>query len=242
MQPTAVDELALYFSNYNMALGVGTTDVLLINDGSGHFSDQTEARLGDFANVAFGPDAEIADLDGDGDNDILKLSVLYTALPFFIDWNGILYNSPLGFFDVRPFQQLPSDEVYMTEIGDLNGDGRLDIVQVGDRQDRVLLATAASPDTDVSYAIAHLDPSPRTENFGGNTALGDILGSRTTRHTLSALKRQRCPRTYSLDARLEKQKRFEKEATPGERETLERLISDYETDFNSPVPSHDRIQ
>ena len=58
--------------------------------------------------------------------------------------------------------------------------------------------------------------------------IGDFLGSKTTRHTASALRRQRCPRAYSLEERLERQRRLEEQASPEEREMLERLIDEYE--------------
>ena len=58
--------------------------------------------------------------------------------------------------------------------------------------------------------------------------IAEFLGSSTTRHTASALKRQRCPRRYSLETRLEKQRRIESEASSEELTVLERLIGESE--------------
>ena len=72
----------LYFANY-VPVGA-TTDVLLENDGTGHFFIATQPRLGDYANVAFGTNTEFHDVDNDGDRDIVKISTLYEAPPFEI--------------------------------------------------------------------------------------------------------------------------------------------------------------
>lgn len=164
--------LDIYFSNY--AQSGGTTDVLLINSGSGIFTDETDARLGDYANVAFGTAVEIFDVDNDGDNDIVKISTLYEALPFDARWLGILYNNGKGSFN--NVQELFNAQPYMFDIGDLNGDGMLDLYHQGDQQDRVLIATSMTPDVNVTYTVSQPSPSPRTTGFGGNSKLADIDG------------------------------------------------------------------
>ena len=75
----------LFFSNYVMD---GTTkDVLLINDGNGVFTDEGNDRLGNLINVAFGTQGAIADMDGDGDNDIVKLSAKPASRSLPDRWN-----------------------------------------------------------------------------------------------------------------------------------------------------------
>ena len=69
------DELPdLFFSNYQSS--PGTTDVLLINGGGGFFVEETVARLGDHANVAFGTGVELHDVDNDMDLDIITFGLL----------------------------------------------------------------------------------------------------------------------------------------------------------------------
>ena len=165
--------LDIYFSNYEP--NGGTKDYLLINDGSGNFSDQTAARLGNFANVAFGTSAEIHDVDNDGDNDIIKISTLYSAPPFGVG-QFILFNDGNGVFDNIPFQTMPTASPYMFAAGHLNGDNMIDFLQVGDTQDFTAITTSIVPDSNLNFNTQNLSPSPRTSGFGGNTKLADIDG------------------------------------------------------------------
>ncbi|MEE8156501.1 MAG: VCBS repeat-containing protein [Phycisphaerales bacterium] len=164
----------IFFSNYNPQFGVGTTDVLLINDGAGNFTDESAARLGQYAAVAFGTAAQIRDMDNDGDNDIVKISTLYAAPPFDSRWLGILYNDGNGVFHTLPAQEFPNFQPYMFDIADLNGDGMLDLFHEGDNQDRILLVTSITPDSNITFNVTMPDPSPRTAGFGGNTKIADI--------------------------------------------------------------------
>ena len=75
----------LYYVNYRVNSGGGTAkDFLLINDGTGHFTDQGALRAGDLLNSAFGTAGQIHDMDGDGDLDIVKNTTLYNVFP----WNS----------------------------------------------------------------------------------------------------------------------------------------------------------
>ena len=58
--------------------------------------------------------------------------------------------------------------------------------------------------------------------------IADFIGSSPTRHTPSALKRQRCPRTISPGERQHKQKRIESEASTERLADLNRLTEEYE--------------
>ncbi len=164
----------VYFSNY-----AGTTDVLLINDGTGFFTDDTAARLnsatfGDYANVGFGTSAEIVDIDNDGDNDIVKISTLFSVAP----WNNrgvfILYNDGTGFFNTRPFQELFLGDMYMFTLCDLTNDGMLDAFGQRDSQDTWSLTSAVTPDGPITIAQQQLTASARTSGFGGNVRSVDI--------------------------------------------------------------------
>ena len=163
----------IFFSNYNPNF-FSTTDVLLINDGSGNFTDETAVRLGEYANVAFGTAAQIRDMDDDGDNDLIKISTLFAADPFDSRWIGIIWNDGTGHFTANEPQELPNSEPYMFDLGDLDGNGLLDMFQEGDNQDRSLLNISAVQDTQITVEEHLADPSPRTNGFGGNTKLADI--------------------------------------------------------------------
>jgi len=163
----------LYFSNYKQ--NGGTTDVLMINDGTGNFTNETAARLGSYANVAFGTSVEIHDMDDDGDQDIVKISTLYGAAPFPIG-QFLLFNNGAGVFDAVPFQELPSNRPYMFAVGDLDKNGLLDMYLQGDQLDGYILAQSATPDTVVAFDSSVLTNTPRTEQFGGNTKMADVDG------------------------------------------------------------------
>ncbi|MHC4608777.1 MAG: FG-GAP repeat domain-containing protein [Planctomycetota bacterium] len=163
----------LFFSNYRM--GGGSMDILLINDGNGMFTNETVERLGSYANVAFGTSAEIHDLDNDGDNDIVKQSILYSWPPFDIG-QFILFNSGSGVFTDVPFQTMETGTPYMFTVADLNNDQMLDQFLQDENQDRLAIAQSVNPDSDIVYSTTLLTTSPRTAGFGGNTKTVDIDG------------------------------------------------------------------
>lgn len=162
----------LYFSNYRQ-FGA-TTDALLINDGNGFFTDETEERLGNLARVAFGTGAWIADMNNNGHADIVKISTLFSVSPFNTTGVFTLYNNGDGVFTEQPFQTIETSVPYMFAVSDLNNSGMLDLFIVRDTQDRVYTAQHINPDGTVNYQSSTISPSPRTTGFGGDIALGDI--------------------------------------------------------------------
>ena len=165
--------LDIYLANYE-EFG-GTVDFLLINDGAGNFTDESAARLGNLRNSAFGTVAEIHDVDNDGDNDIIKISTLYSASPFPIG-QFVLFNDGNGVFNTVPYETLGTASPYYFTAGHLNGDNMIDFANVGDVQDRTNVVTSVVPDTAVNYNVSNFSPSPRTGGFGGNAKLADIDG------------------------------------------------------------------
>ena len=163
----------LYFVNYRVNGGGGTAkDFLLINDGTGHFVDDGEARMGDLRNSAFGTAGQIADMDGDGDLDIVKNTTLYNVSP----WNSrgviVLFNDGEGQFN--NWQNLvPSSSPYMFEVVDFNGDGWLDLYVVDDGSDKVLTATSRTPDESLGFDVVNLGFSS-SNGFGGNVHAAEL--------------------------------------------------------------------
>ena len=163
----------LYFVNYRVNSGGGTAkDFLLINDGTGHFTDQGATRAGDLLNSAFGTAGQIHDMDGDGDLDIVKNTTLYDVFP----WNSrgviVLFNDGTGNFPT--WQNLvPSASPYMFEVVDFNGDGLLDLYVVDDGSDKALIATSHEADVSLGFTTTNLGFSS-SNGFGGNVHAADL--------------------------------------------------------------------
>jgi hypothetical protein len=157
-------------------------DVLLINDGNGFFTNETQARLGDYANVSFGTGIEIHDMNNDGYNDIVKLSTGGFVDPFDAIGVFILFNDGNGVFNTRPFQWINDIDIffaidtYMMTVGDLNNDGLLDVYLGDDLQDAIALAESINPDGTINY-IETVLTAPRTEELSGNMRMADLDGN-----------------------------------------------------------------
>lgn len=130
----------LYFGDYDSSGAGGSqqpgnkdlNDRLLINDGNGFFSDQSQSRMTSTMLLsAFGMAVAIEDFNLDGANDILKDTALNP--PQYV---AISYNNPnnKGFFNL--FNNFHTFAPYHTSTGDMNNDGRVDIVVSDDNQDR----------------------------------------------------------------------------------------------------------
>lgn len=76
------------------------------------------------------------------------------------------------------------------------------------------------------FVIPFEDFVQRPEPYLG--PLAAFVGSRPTRRTSAALGRERCPRTYSVEARRQKRHDIERQASADEREIVVRLVDDYE--------------
>ncbi len=131
----------LYFGDYDSSGAGGAqqssnqdlNDRLLINDGNGFFSDQSQARMtSTMLNSAFGNSVVVADFNGDGHNDIIKDTALNPPQNV-----SASYNNPanVGTFNVH--HVFHNEAPYHTSAGDLNRDGRLDLVISDDFDDRV---------------------------------------------------------------------------------------------------------
>ena len=163
----------IYFTNYRVNGGGGTAkDFLFMNDGTGVFTEEAEVRMGDLRNSAFGTACQIVDIDGDGDNDIVKVTTLFNVSP----WNSrgciIMYNDGTGNFS--NWQNIATGQSpYMIEVRDFTGNGQLDIFVVDDGSDRLFEITAVDPDVSVTFTQTNLGFSS-SNGFGGNVHAADI--------------------------------------------------------------------
>ncbi|WP_333592542.1 FG-GAP repeat domain-containing protein [Brevundimonas sp.] len=118
--PVDVDgdgDLDLYFSHVDWQ-GRDGRDALLINDGEGRFADETAARVP--AETGLTIDARFADLDGDGDLDMVRADRPTVS---------VLMNDGTGrFTDVTAAViGAVGDHVLAIELADFDGDGVTDL-------------------------------------------------------------------------------------------------------------------
>ncbi|MFT7536859.1 MAG: hypothetical protein ACI85K_002814, partial [Hyphomicrobiaceae bacterium] len=129
--------------------GGGAQNRLLLNDGSGVFADETAAQMPIDADVTH--DLVVADIDGDGDVDLL----------FANDGTSRLYrNQGNGFFvDATASLFAVAGGAAAIACGDVDGDGDLDVALGDAGQNRLLLNNGTGLFTEVtaSQLPAHLD-------------------------------------------------------------------------------------
>lgn len=148
----------LYFTDYNSTL----EDRLLINDGSGGFTDESSARMSNtMLNSGFGTSAAIMDMNGNGVNDIVK-GVAGAV--------GTFNNSGVGFFDLIDVNA--GGSAYFFNVGDLNNDGKPDIIISDDGTDIYLLNQGNGANGMADYLSFAFPAS--TNGFGGNSLVADL--------------------------------------------------------------------
>ncbi len=108
--------------------GGGLKDHIFVNDGTGKFTDETATRLAGTANPGADDNAVVwLDVDADGDADLLVASLSGPDRLLLNDGNGVFTLSP---------NATPNDTPgsLALAVADLDGDGRLDIVQAQGEQ------------------------------------------------------------------------------------------------------------
>lgn len=154
---TGDDYPDLYFIDYQSNL----EDRLLVNDGTGTFTDATDSLPSGFVSSFFGTATEIVDLNGDGHNDIVK-STSGTI--------RVAYNSGGGAF--VDWENIVTAAHYYVSTGDLNNDGKIDLIGPDDGIDKYLLNQGNGPDGFADFAVYSFPSS--TQGFGSNSVTADL--------------------------------------------------------------------
>ncbi|MCZ6698248.1 MAG: FG-GAP-like repeat-containing protein, partial [Planctomycetota bacterium] len=167
----------LYFGDHDQG-GSRTSDLdnrLLINNGSGYFSDESEVRMTyEQREVSFCQAVALVDMNRDGTLDAVRDSS--HSSPTAI---SIAYNDPNneGFFDT--FNDGGLDHVYFQSpynmsVGDLNNDLSPDIVITDAGSDRYILNTGIGVDGLANFGPPRLLVGSASSQFGGNNFIADL--------------------------------------------------------------------
>ncbi len=149
----------LYFVSYND----GFEDQLMINGGvggPGSFIVDNAGLTAAMRESSFGIAVVIADMDNDGDRDIVKNDDSTVE---------IFRNDGTGFFDL--LDPACTAAAYSVDVGHLNGDGLLDVVIVDDSVDRYILNDGSIIDGQPDQSL--LFPAS-TNGFGGESVISDL--------------------------------------------------------------------
>ncbi len=159
----------LYFGDYDS----GSTQIfdynnrLLINNGKAYFTDESTKRMNEEMLLsAFGAASEIVDMNNDGVLDVVKQTSLNP--PQHI---AITYNNPSNEGYFNGYDIIDEQAPYFVTCGDLNGDGRQDMVVVDDGSDTYYLNTGNGGDGFANFDSYTLENS---DGFGGNAIIRDL--------------------------------------------------------------------
>ncbi|MEO1369546.1 MAG: VCBS repeat-containing protein, partial [Acidobacteriota bacterium] len=160
----------LYFTDYDNTL----EDRLLINNGSGFFTDETSTRMTSaMVNSVFGTDAHIVDVNGDTFLDIVKNNASgEVPPPGFQASTDVFYNDGSGNFTIM--DKIYEEAGYMIEPADFTQDGAVDFFIVDDGQDRYLRSAGNNAQGLATFTTHTVTTSPNTIFFGGNVKFADL--------------------------------------------------------------------
>ncbi len=160
----------LYIVDYDNGDVLDTNDRLLVNDGNGYFTDQTAQRVSSaMTSSNFGTAGRIADINGDGANDIIKSMNAPVV---------VAYNDPTNVGNLNLVQTPYAASQYNMDAADLNNDGRLDFIASDDGPDHYLfnLGNDALGRVIWSSSQNYKFLSGGDDSVGGNAHIVDLDG------------------------------------------------------------------
>ena len=168
-------DLDLYFTDATGPGGGGDlNDRLLINDGSGMFSDETAARMTpQMTNSGFGHSSEICDLNGDGNPDVVKSNSFVNPARV-----QVAYNDPAAPGTYNLSVNASTQSPYFVSTGDLNNDDLPDLLVSSNGNDRVNYNQGNNPNGSVDWSanISVNILSGNDDGFASNNLVTDLDG------------------------------------------------------------------
>jgi len=149
-------DLDLFLANVTFSQGAPPQNRLLLNDGSGFFTDVTATHLP--VDQQYTVDGDLVDLDYDGDLDLATAQA-------FVGTYQVLLNDGAGHFvdhTSEVYETVPGGNGIDVEAADFTGDGLLDIYLTGFQQTDYLYRGQIDP----SSAPGPGESSPETEPDG----------------------------------------------------------------------------
>lgn len=156
----------LYFVDYDSgpAENVDINDRLFINDGTGFFTDSFQTRMtSQMLTSGFGTAGFIVDMNGDGFNDILRNNVSTPT---------IAYNNPSNVGHFNAFSSFSGFASYHVTPGDLNSDGKLDLIISDDGKDKYMINQGNNAQGLATFTTITFQGTDN--NFGGNQRTADF--------------------------------------------------------------------
>jgi hypothetical protein len=147
-------------------------DRLLINDGTGFFTDSGTTRMSQaMLTSAFGTEVKIVDLNGDGAKDVFKCTTL-GGLGDMTNYNQTGAN--LGIFNF--YAHAPGSSPYHIDVGDLNNDGKPDFVESDDGADTYYFNTGNDALGRVIWSSGHVFQfvNAADDGFGSESHIKDL--------------------------------------------------------------------
>lgn len=158
-----------------VAIEEGAAPILMTNDGTGQFTDETALRLPRSVLLPLSQ-VEFGDVDGDGDEDLFLAGRLDPVTPA---GNWLLLNDGTGQFSVDASFPAGAGRTIDAEFGDIDGDGDLDLVTANlEDPDHSELVDGVTVYENQAGAFTEVDafgliPSAEPHYGGGSLSLGD---------------------------------------------------------------------
>lgn len=119
-------DLDIVVANVSFINNTSVANQLLLNNGTGEFTDASATALSNVANTSNSFTVKFVDLDSDGDMDVLAAANSLSqggAVDVWINDGNGTFSSPA----TSPFSSLPAGSVFDIEVVDVNSDGLDDI-------------------------------------------------------------------------------------------------------------------